>query len=286
MGEVTQRIGIAGPGALPKDLLPRLFSGIVMAAVALTCNWFGALPFALMVAAIALAMSWEWSRMVRGVAADSALVLQCITVIAAVPLTANGMIGWALATVTIGTLAVLVFGQSRQRLLSALGVAYVGLPVIALIWLRGADPFGALAILFVFVIVWTTDTFAYLCGRMIGGPKLWPALSPGKTWAGTIGGLAFAALAGLLFAGLITSPTAPLALAATAIGLSIVSQIGDLAESALKRAFAVKNASGLIPGHGGFMDRMDGIVTAASLAALLAALRGASSPGQALLLWS
>ncbi len=286
MGEVTQRIGIAGPGALPKDLLPRLFSGIVMAAVALTCNWFGALPFALMVAAIALAMSWEWSRMVRGVAADSALVLQCITVIAAVPLTANGMIGWALATVTIGTLAVLVFGQSRQRLLSALGVAYVGLPVIALIWLRGADPFGALAILFVFVIVWTTDTFAYLCGRMIGGPKLWPAVSPGKTWAGTIGGLAFAALAGLLFAGLITSPTAPLALAATAIGLSIVSQIGDLAESALKRAFAVKNASGLIPGHGGFMDRMDGIVTAASLAALLAALRGASSPGQALLLWS
>ena len=286
MGEVTERIAIAGPAALPKDLLPRLLSGIVMAAVALTCNWFGALPFALMVLAIALAMSWEWSRMVRGVAVDSALLIQAITVLAAAPLTAKGMIGWALAAVAIGTLAVLAIGQSRHRLLSALGVAYVGLPVIALIWLRGTDTFGALAILFVFVIVWTTDTFAYLCGRMIGGPKLWPALSPGKTWAGTIGGLAFAALAGVLFAGFITSPTAPLALAATAIGLSIVSQIGDLAESALKRAFAVKNASGLSPGHGGFMDRMDGIVTAASLAALLAAMRGAGSPGQALLLWS
>lgn len=286
MGEATERFTIASPAALPKDLLPRVLSGAVMAAIALTCNWFGALPFAVLVLGIALAMSWEWSRMVRGVAMDTALVVHGIAVGATVVLAARGWLGWAFVAVAVGSIAVAVDARSRQPLLSALGVAYVGIPAIALIWLRGADAFGAFAILFVFVIVWTTDTFAYLCGRMIGGPKLWPALSPGKTWAGTIGGLAFAALAGALFTGLIAPPTAPLALAASAIALSIVSQIGDLAESALKRAFAVKNASSLIPGHGGFMDRMDGIVTAASLAALLAAIRGAASPGQALLLWS
>src|SRR5262249_45708203 len=133
-------------------------------------------------------------------------------------------------------------------------------------------------------IVWATDTFAYLCGRLIGGPKLFPALSPRKTWAGTLGGIAFAALAAAMFSATLPRSSAAM-LAATGIGLSIVAQVGDLAESALKRAFSVKNASDLIPGHGGFMDRMDGIVAVASVAALLAAARGGHSPAHALMFW-
>jgi phosphatidate cytidylyltransferase len=257
-----------------------------MAGVALACNWLGALPFGLLVIAIALAMSWEWGRIVRGDGVDLSFLVQGASAVLAIVLAMHGFPGRAILVLAAGALAVLGLARADRRLFSVLGVGYVGLPAIALVWLRGEDTYGALAILFIFVVVWTTDTFAYLCGRLIGGPRLWPALSPGKTWAGTLGGLAFAALAGVLFSGLISPPTASLALAGAAIVLSVVSQIGDLAESALKRAFAVKDASRLIPGHGGFMDRMDGIVTAALLAALIAAVRGAQAPGQSLLLWS
>lgn len=285
VGEVSKRIAAAQSAGLPKDFLPRLLSALVMGSVALACNWLGAVPFALLVAAIAVAMSWEWGRIVRGDGIDAPFLAQSTTACVAVLLAMRGLLGLAVAAVVVGSLVVMALARSDRRLFSVLGVAYVALPAAALVWLRGEDAYGALAILFIFVVVWTTDTFAYLCGRLIGGPKLWPALSPGKTWAGTLGGLGFAALAGALFAGLLTPPTASLALAGAAILLSLVSQVGDLAESALKRAFAVKDASRLIPGHGGFMDRMDGIVTAALLAALIAAIRGWQAPAQSLLLW-
>ena len=285
MGEATEGVEqMVRPAALPRDFVPRAFSAAVLAVVALTGNWAGPVPFAILVLAIAVVMSWEWSRIVRGGALDAALLVQGSVAAAAVVLTAWGAPHWAVALVLAGTMAVLAIAPRPNVMLSALGVSYVGLPAVAMVWLRSGDASGAAAIFFIFAIVWTTDTFAYICGRLIGGPKLWPALSPGKTWSGSLGGFAFAALAGAACAVLLP-PTAPLALAVVAVCLSIVSQIGDLAESALKRAFAVKNASDLIPGHGGFMDRMDGVVTAASMAAVLAAMRGVHSPAQALLYW-
>lgn len=286
MGEVSEQTSVSTPAMLPADLVPRALSALVLGSVALACNWLGALSFALLVMIIATAMSWEWTRMVRGDGIDGPFLLQAAVAAVAIALSMRGMLGWAIAAVGIGSLMVFAVARADRRLFSALGVAYVGLPAAALVWLRGEDAYGALAILFIFIVVWTTDTFAYLCGRLIGGPKLWPALSPGKTWAGTLGGISFAALAGLLFGGLMAPPTASFALAGAAVLLSLVSQIGDLTESALKRAFAVKDASHLIPGHGGFMDRMDGIVTAALLAALIAALRGWQAPAQSLLMWS
>ena len=286
MGEATKDVEqMVRPAALPRDLVPRAWSAAVLAVVALTGNWAGHGPFAVLVLAIGLVMSWEWSRIVRGGELDATLLVQGAVVAVAVVLTAWGLPRVAVGLVLAGTLAVVAIAPRPRALISALGVAYVALPAIAMVWLRGDDATGAAAIFFIFTIVWTTDTFAYICGRLIGGPKLWPALSPGKTWSGSIGGLAFAALAGLMFAALLP-PSAPLALALAAIGLSIVTQMGDLAESFLKRAYSVKNASDLIPGHGGFMDRMDGVVAAASVAALLAAMRGAQSPAQALLFWS
>ena len=286
VGEGTKQMAARAPTMLPKDFVPRALSALVMGSVALACNWVGATPFAILVLVIALAMSWEWGRIVRGSGMDAISLFQGATAAVAILLALRGMLGWSILAVGAGSVVVMALAKGERRLFSVLGVAYVALPAAALVWLRGEDSYGALAILFIFVVVWTTDTFAYLCGRLIGGPKLWPSLSPGKTWAGTLGGISFAALAGILFAGLLTPPTASFALAGAAILLSLVSQIGDLAESALKRAFAVKDASHLIPGHGGFMDRMDGIVTAALLAALIAAVRGWQAPGQSLLLWS
>ena len=262
-----------------------MLSAAVLATVALGCNWAGAWPFAALVLGIALAMSWEWSRIVRGVSIDSLLLAHGVAVAGAVVLAVLGFGAWAVALVLAGAAVVLVASPARNAVMSAFGVGYIGLPAIAMIWMRGDDGYGAAAIMFIYAIVWTTDTFAYVCGRLLGGPKLWPALSPRKTWAGTVGGVVFAALAAAAF-GVLIPGSAPLALAGAGIGLSLVAQIGDLAESALKRAFDVKNASDLIPGHGGFMDRMDGIVAAAAAAALLAVVRGGPSPSQALLFWS
>lgn len=286
VGEVTEQLLVARPqpAGLPQDLWPRVLSAMVLATVAIACNWAGAWPFAALVLAVALAMGWEWSRIVRGVSFDWALVVQGLVIAIAVVLAVFGFGLWGVALVLAGAVVVLSTSSAQHAAVSACGVVYIGLPAIAMIWMRGDDGYGALAIMFIYAIVWTTDTFAYICGRLIGGPKLWPALSPRKTWAGTVGGVVFAGMAAAAFAVLIPG-NAPLALAVAGVGLSLVAQVGDLGESAFKRAFDVKNASDLIPGHGGFMDRMDGIVAAAAAAALLAFVRGGPSPSQALLFW-
>jgi phosphatidate cytidylyltransferase len=161
-------------------------------------------------------------------------------------------------------------------------VFYVGLPAVALLWLRSDEPFGFTAVLFVFLVVWSSDTAAYAAGRSIGGPKLWPRVSPNKTWAGLIGALAAGAAAGAVFA--LLEPEADVVrLILLGVGLALVAQAGDLAESALKRLFNLKDASDLIPGHGGFMDRMDSVIAAAVAAALLALAIDAHAPARALL---
>ena len=285
VGEVTERIAVSRPSALPDDLKARVVSGVVLGGLALTANWAGPAPFALIVAVVALLMSWEWGRVVRDGTLDVALWVQVAGVALAVASVATGQVWLAVAVLGVAAVAVSALCRAHRPLFSGLGVLYVGLPAIGLIWLRRDDADGALAVLFIYVIVWTTDTFAYTCGKLIGGPKLWPAISPMKTWAGTIGGVCFAALAGLVFAFVIAHP-APFGLALIGVLLSTAAQAGDLAESALKRTFAIKHASRLIPGHGGFLDRMDGIVAAAALAALLAALRDPVTPAHALLFWS
>jgi phosphatidate cytidylyltransferase len=153
----------------------------------------------------------------------------------------------------------------------AWGVAYVGLPCIALTWLRADPAAGQTNILLLILVVWATDIGAYLAGRRLGGAKLAPRISPGKTWSGAAGGL-FAAI----FVGFCVAPRAAL----VAAGLSIVAQAGDLLESGIKRHFGVKDSGWLIPGHGGLLDRLDGVLAASLLAAALA-----FGKGRGILIW-
>ncbi len=189
----------------------------------------------------------------------------------------------------IGTAAVFFIRSLKderpQAWWSAAGVYYAGFPAIALIWIRSDAAYGWLAILYLFAIVWTTDSAAYLFGRWIGGPKLAPRISPKKTWAGLIGGALSAGIAGLVFAQVAGREFSGW-LGVLAIGLALMAQLGDLGESAMKRLFGIKDSSGLIPGHGGVLDRIDGLIFAAIAAALLAWAIDPANPGRALLLWS
>lgn len=273
----------SGATLISRELQLRIASGVVVGAIAFAVLYWGSGPFAILLGAIAAAMSWEWGRIVRGGDADIITALHIGTAVVAAGLAAFGMAGLAIAVVAIGaiTASALAVGQPNAALTGA-GVLYTGLPVIALEWLRSDDSFGLLAVLFVLIVVVVTDTAAYAAGRTLGGPKLWPAVSPNKTWAGLVGGVSAAAVAGVLFP-YITGSGASAWLAALGLLLGLVAQAGDLAESALKRHFGRKDASDLIPGHGGFMDRMDGIVTASVAAALIALAVEAYQPARALL---
>lgn len=267
---------------LPGDLMPRLISGLVLAAVALGLNYAGVVPFALLVTVVALLMSWEWGRVVRHVEIDSALLIHSGSAVVAVWLGALGYAALGVVLLIAAAIIVATLRAGSGGRISGLGVLYVGLPAVSLMWLRNDEPYGFVASLFLFLIAWTTDTAAFATGRLIGGPKLWPKISPKKTWAGFLGGIGASAAAGAMFAAFVPGAS-PTVLAVSALCLGVIAQAGDLAESALKRLFGVKDSSGLIPGHGGFMDRVDSLVAAALAAALIGLLMNPRAPAQALL---
>lgn len=270
------------------ELSMRVYSAIVLIAIAVFLTLKGPESFAVLITLFISAMAWEWGRLVRGEGLDTAFGVQIVTTAAAAWATVRGCPACALFAVIAGTLGVFIIRSAEverpQAWWSAAGVYYAGFPAVALIWIRGDPAYGWMAILYLFVIVWTTDSAAYLFGRWIGGPKLAPSISPKKTWSGLIGGALSAGLAGLAFA-FVTDGTFSAPLALLAIGLALISQLGDLGESAIKRIFGMKDTSGLIPGHGGVLDRIDGLLFAGLAAGLLAWSLDPLHPGRALLLW-
>jgi phosphatidate cytidylyltransferase len=268
---------------LPQELRVRVASGVAIGIVAFVMLYWSSSAFAVLTFFVAAAMSWEWGRIVRGPMPDKGLIVHIAAVLVAAVLTSQDMAAIAIvvAVVGAGVVAALEAGSERTRL-SAAGVLYTTLPVIALGWLRGDEPLGFLATLFVIVAVAVTDVAAFATGRALGGPKLWPEVSPNKTWSGLLGGIAAAAIGGALFS-YISGTGGAVWLASLGLAVGLISQWGDLAESALKRHFGLKDAGGLIPGHGGFMDRMDGLVTASIAAALVGFLIDAFAPARALL---
>jgi len=246
------------------NLQLRVISAIVLAIVVLALTWFGGLPFRLLSAVIALAMFYEWCAMSRTVSNSGyqwlSAILLVIPVLALIGGMAAGTVWLIFAViVVVSALIGLIRGQGTWI---TVGVAYAGLSGISLALLRGNDTAGLIAILFLFATVWATDILAYFVGRAVGGPKLAPAISPGKTWSGAVGGTIGGLVAGLVVAA-IASGTNLALMAPVALLLSIVSQAGDLFESWVKRRHGVKDSSHLIPGHGGVMDRVDGLVVAA-----------------------
>lgn len=227
----------------------------------------------------------------RATAGDLPLRALSGVVMAAVALLLNWIGGmtfnlfWAAAAlVVLWEWIRLVEGSPQRAVWIAAGLVYAAVLAAAPILLRSDARYGMLAIFFLFGVVWVTDIGAYFVGRLVGGPKLWPAVSPNKTWSGAIGGTLGAVAAGVIVA--ICGAIAAWPAAIMAAVLSIASQAGDLFESHLKRRFNAKDSSHLIPGHGGAMDRLDGFIAAAAAAALIGFARGGLvEPGRGMLIW-
>jgi phosphatidate cytidylyltransferase len=265
-----------------RELLLRLTSGIVLAAVTLAMTWWGPISFAILVGVIALILLWEWGHLTTGTGFTPARAIAGVAILAALGLTVSGRPDFGVLLVAAGGIVAAVSPGRGRRGMEMAGVLYAGVPAVSLLWLRSDVSYGLEGIVLLLLVVWATDTGAFVAGRSIGGPRLWARVSPNKTWSGLIGGVCAAALCAWLF---VTwrGGVAGIGLVLLAAGLALVSQAGDLFESALKRAYGVKDASSLIPGHGGFMDRVDGLVFAAVAAAAFAAIVGAKQPAGALL---
>lgn len=282
-GEKTQTgvDAVPAPGREPsRELVTRAASALVLAAVTLAVLYAGPQPFAVLAAAAALAASFEWSRIVRGAQTDAVLVVHLAAAGLAAVLAALGFAALGLAVVAVGAILAGLLSVGRHPLLSAMGVVYAALPAVALIWLREDEAHGLEAVLLILLAVAATDVAAFACGRLIGGAKLAPAVSPNKTWSGFLGGIAAAALVAAVFGALLGASVARLA--GLGLLLGVLAQMGDLAESALKRRFGFKDSGSLIPGHGGIMDRIDGLVFAAVAAGLLALALDPHAPAGAL----
>ncbi|MDX2155511.1 MAG: phosphatidate cytidylyltransferase [Hyphomicrobiaceae bacterium] len=269
-------------GGASREILLRIVSGVALGSAALGLAWAGTWPFALLVGAVALIVAWEWGHVVRGASFDGVLLVTGTAIVAAVALTAARGVPQGLATLALGTMAAGWLAPDGQRQSAAIGAIYAGLPALAMIWLRAGGTHGLQAILLLMLVVWATDIGAFIAGRSLGGPKLWPRVSPNKTWSGLAGGILSAVLVAWVMAVLSGSP-APWRVCLLGFALAVVSQAGDLLESAIKRRRGVKDASHLIPGHGGFMDRVDGLVLAALAAALYGLVVDPTAPASALL---
>lgn len=266
-----------------RNLLMRVLAAVVLAPLAIAIAWAGGWLWALLVTSVTIGLYLEWLTVVglvrewrASVPGVTALAIAGICLIA-------GRLEAALIVLCAGVVAVALLSPQRRNW-SAAGFLYAAAAEVAAILVRLHPDHGFAALFFVLLVVWAADIGGYFAGRGIGGPKLWPRVSPKKTWAGAIGGFAGSLAVAGVFAAAGAGKTGPL----LALGafLSVTSQLGDLFESAVKRRFGVKDSSHIIPGHGGLMDRLDGFVAAVVAAAILGFLRaGADGVGRGLMVW-
>jgi phosphatidate cytidylyltransferase len=268
------------------DLRLRSLSALVLAPVVLLALYHGGAWAQWLFALIAVLMALEYTAIVHG-GDKQQFALHAMAGLSAVLLPSAG---WVLAAIAIVVLATLLSASIKQKQSADVnfwwavsGVPYIALPTMALVLLRADAHFGWNALLWLALVVWATDIGAYFAGRIIGGPKLAPRLSPKKTWAGLVGGMLAAAAVSYALCKHFSVPATMPALIAAA--LAVVAQAGDIYESALKRHFNLKDASNLIPGHGGVLDRVDGLIAAAVVAAVVGFLHNPQSVAQGLLLW-
>jgi len=242
---------------------PRVIAAAVLIPTALLAVYVGGWVLAVWTTAAGLAMAREWARIVHGETMSWRFALHALALAVSQALLALGRPDWGFVAILFAALVGSVAAQARDErgIWVALGILYIAVPCLAFVWLRTLVPHGFQTVVWLLAVVWTTDSVAYVAGSLFGGPKLAPQISPGKTWAGAIAGLAAGALVAILLAVLAGFSPTPRFVAAS-LALSLLTQCGDLAESFLKRTFGVKDASELIPGHGGALDRLDGMLFA------------------------
>lgn len=258
------------------DMVVRALSALIIAPFAIYVVYLGSPYLDVVVTLLAAGMAWEWARL----CGNGELKLPGYAMIGAVgaALAAGAMreytiAGWIVAVGAMAAVVLAVRDREGTPFWYALGVLYTAVPSLGIIWLR-ADPVeGREVVLWLLCVVWATDTGAYAAGRTIGGPKMAPSISPNKTWAGLAGGMAAAGLVGGITAWIVGTVGIGF-LAGVSVVLAVLAQAGDLLESRLKRRFGVKDSGKLIPGHGGLLDRLDGVLAAALSVAVVVRLTG------------
>jgi phosphatidate cytidylyltransferase len=271
----------AGPGQ--RNLVTRIASAIVLVPLAIAAAYVGGWYWAALVTLCAIGLFVEWLT-VTGASGNAPLMVTGAAILAvSTPFLALREVDIALLMLALGVVAV-AFRASAPRSWAIAGFLYAAAALVASIVVRLDAREGFVALVFILLVVWCTDIGGYFAGRAIGGPKLWPRVSPNKTWAGAFGGFIASLIVAAGFAMNGFGRIGPLLMIAAA--LSVASQLGDLFESAIKRRFGVKDSGHIIPGHGGLMDRLDGYVAAVVLAAIFGILRGgAGGAGTALMVW-
>ena len=272
---------VAGQGS--RNLLMRVVAALVLAPLAIAAAYAGSWWWIVPVTLLAIGLFVEWLTVV-GSARETSVIAAGVVALAVAGLCLGfARVELALAALGLGVAATALL-SSRQRGWTSGGFLYAAAAQMASGLVRLDPARGFVALVFVMLIVWVTDIGGYFAGRGIGGAKLWPRVSPNKTWAGAIGGFGASLVVALGFAALDLGHAWSLLMLAAV--LSVIAQLGDLFESAVKRRFGVKDSSHIIPGHGGLMDRLDGFVAAMVLASIFGLLRGGvDGVGRGLMVW-
>jgi phosphatidate cytidylyltransferase len=266
-----------------RNLLLRVSAALVLAPAAVAIAYAGGALWTALVTLAAAGLYVEWLMVVGAVGERRVVACGVAALLIAGLCLAIGRIDASLSALVVGLAGVALLSPQR-RIWNAAGFSYAAAAEVAAVLVRLDQVWGFVALILILLVVWVTDIGGYFAGRGIGGPKLWPRVSPKKTWAGAVGGFAASLVIAGGFAAFGLGKTGPLLLLGAM--LSIASQLGDLFESAVKRRFGVKDSSQIIPGHGGLMDRLDGLVAAVVLAAIFGFLRaGADGVGRGLMVW-
>lgn len=266
-----------------RNLITRAATAVVLAPLAIGIAYAGGSIWAILVTLVSVGLYVEWLTIV-GAGRDVRILGAGCGALAVAGLCAafdrfDGAVPFAL----LG-LVVVAFLSGEQRRWVASGYGYAAAAELASVLVRADPDWGFAALMLVLLVVWVTDIGGYFAGRGFGGPKLWPRVSPKKTWAGAAGGFVGSLCVASGFAAFGYGKWLPLVMVAAL--LSVVSQLGDLFESAVKRRFGVKDSSQIIPGHGGLLDRLDGYVAAVVVAVIFGLLRGdVESVGRGLMVW-